>query len=430
MTNAVAVIPQGMQLPAHLQTAEMAAEIAAQNAAAAGGIKVGGFPKVSIEGSKFHEVDGGESRTYMVAAAPGQPPLPMMCLEAVIIAANPAIIKTYYAKKWQKGDDAAPDCQSSNGVTPDSFVATKQSAVCATCPQNQWGSKISEATGKEVKACSDSKQLVILPAGDLAYKALGLAVTPAALGDWGKFIKALSDRSIPITSIVTNITFDHTASFPKLQFAFNRFLTAEEFAKVQERAKGDDVRMIVAPSQPAAAAPALAAPAVHIALPPAVEGTRVEITNNTSAPIHVTPPATTGFGAAPQGVAGTPAPTPAPAPTAAPRTRKPRTPVATPAGADLSHLPDAIKAAVLAVGAESVAGKALLAQFPVPTAAPVQTAPVQEPAAASSAGSPGFAAPVAPVVAPVQAPTAQVTSSAESLKALLMKKLGVTAPAA
>lgn len=438
MTTSLATIPQGANLPAHLQTPEAAAQIAAANAAAAGGIKTGGFPKVSIEGGKFHEidqsVDGGQPRTYMVAAQPGQPPLPMMCLEAVIIAANPALVKTFYAKKWTKGDDASPDCQSSNGIVPDAFVVNKQSPVCATCQQNQWGSKISEATGKEVKACTDSKQLVILPGADLTYKALGLSVTPAALGEWGKYVKALSDRNIPVNSVVTNVTFDHTASFPKLQFAYNRFLTAEEYTQVMKRVEGDDVKLIISPLRTpplALLAPAAAAPVA----PPAPVQPRPQ------PPQPPQPqPQPAGFGAAPI----TPPIAPAAAPAVQGRVRRTRAQieadnaakaaVAAPA-VDLSYLPPAIRMSVAAVGIDTTAGKAILAQFPKPatvqeTVQPAvvtpQPATVQE-TVRETVQLAGFGASAA---AKSAIPAAGITAAGMSLKALLEKKLGINQPAA
>jgi hypothetical protein len=453
MSTALAIVPQGIALPAHLQTAETAALVAATNAAAAGGIKTGGFPKISIEGGKFHEVDsgvdGGHPRTYMVAPKPGQPASPLMCLETVIIAANPSLVKTYYAAKWTKGMAETPNCQSSNGVTPDVGVPNKQADVCATCPQNQWGSKISEATGKEVKACTDSKQLAVLPAADLTYKALGLSVTPAALGDWGKYIKALSDRNIPITSVVTNITFDHTASFPKLQFSYNRFLTAEEYQAVQQRTQGDDVKAIVAPQRtlalPAPAAlPALPAPTLPVAKAP-------EPVIPTAAPVPVTLPSVataTGFGAAPT-VAQTPAST-ASVPEAPKRVRRTReqiaadaaasnaaqTPPPAPAGPEtmFAYLPPEILAVVRTVGFASPAGLALIAAYPKPVEAPAPTppavpapvAPAPNPSAAPA--SSGFGASVSAAVAAApasQAPAAGVTTAGASLKALLEAKLGI-----
>ena len=192
MSTQLSVIPQGTQLPAHLQGPDAAAAIAAANAAAAGGIKTGGFPRISIKGGKFHEKDGGETKTYFMPALPGQPALPMMCLEAVVVAANPALTKLYYPSDYVEGDDKEPACSSSNGVTPDPHIAAPQSSVCATCPQNQWGSKVSTMSGKDIKACDDNKQLVVLPVGDLAYKALGLTITKATLRPPGRGLSVVN----------------------------------------------------------------------------------------------------------------------------------------------------------------------------------------------------------------------------------------------
>ena len=399
-TGTQVTVPQGIQLPAHLQGPDAAAAIAAANAAAAGGIKSGSFPRISIKGGKFHEKDGGETKTYFMPAAPGQPPLPMMCLEAVIVAANPALTKLYYKDPFAEGEDREPNCSSSNGVTPDSHITAPQNSVCATCPQNAWGSKVSKMSGKDIKACDDNKQLAVLPAMDLTYKALGLTITKAALTDWGKYVRALSDRGFPVDSIVTNLTFDATASFPKLQFAYNRFLTAEEYAKVKERQQGDDVKLIVSQSSRMVALPQLppptnaAAPAAQpaAATPPAGAPQTPAAAATPSGPQF--PPETTGFGATPQpaatqpvqemsiapsqeGHAGGAAPAAAPQPE---QKRKRRTRAEMEADAKgaqqiandpLAHLAPDIKATVLAVGAGSVAGKAILAQFPAPVVSPL-----------------------------------------------------------
>lgn len=247
-TGTNVALPDNLTLPAHLMTPEALAAIAAANAAAGGGIKTGGFPRISIKGGKFHLVKGGETHTILNPPdAPGAPALPKMLLQVVVVAANPAIVKTYYPGKFSEGDDGEPTCSSDNGQTPDSHIAAPQSPACATCTQNAWGSKISEASGKEIKACSDSKRLVILPAENLDYEAFALSITASALTGWGKYVKALSDKKIPINAVVTNVMFDSSASYPKLVFSFGRLLTAEEYAKVGVRVKGEDVQNIVSP---------------------------------------------------------------------------------------------------------------------------------------------------------------------------------------
>lgn len=445
MSNDIVAIPTNLALPARLQQPGIAAQIAADNAAAAGGIKTGGFARISIDANKFSIVDGGETQPLTTPGAPGQPALPMMCLEVVVVLANPSLSKTYYAKKWVKGSADEPDCRSANGQAPDPDVAQKQHTNCAACPQNQWGSKISELSGKEIKACGDSKQLALLPANDLAYKALGLAVKAGSLSNWGKYIQALSGRGYPITELVTNVTFDATQN-GVLNFGFNRFLSDDEAAKVKARAAGDDVKNIVSPSR-TIAAPALAAPVAAPALAAPVEPVVATPTVFAPSPVQQAPVfaqpeqppvMNTGFGAAPAPAA--PAPE---VPAAEPkRKRAPRQPTAPATGtADqrIAHLSPEFQAAIAAGGgADSVIGQALLAQFPAPAPASqvgvVNTAPlVQAPpppvAAAPAPAAPinvgGFGGAPAATPTPASAATPAGASAAMSLKDILQAKLGI-----
>jgi hypothetical protein len=158
MTGTAVIIPQNIQLPAHLQaSAEL---VAKYNAAAGGGIKTGGFPRISIAGSKFFIVEGGEKK---LITDPKNPALPLMQLEMVVIGANSRLSKVLYEDDFQPGDDKEPLCSSDDGIKPDMHLASPVFHSCATCPKNQWGSKISKASGKEVKACSDVKRLAMIP---------------------------------------------------------------------------------------------------------------------------------------------------------------------------------------------------------------------------------------------------------------------------
>lgn len=439
MSTALA-LPSNLQLPAHLLAPEAAAEIAAANAAAAGGIKTGAmFPKISIKANKFHEIDpaidAGAPRTYTVVAAPGQPALPMMCLEAVVIGANPAITKTYYEGDYVEGSAETPNCQSTDGIVPDAHVAKKENPVCATCPKNVWGSKVSKLSGKDIKACDDSKQLAILPGADLTYKALGLNIGKGSLKNWGKYVAELSGRNIPVAGVVTNVMFDNQAN-GILIFTYNRFLTAAEYEQVKARALGDDVKAICSPVRSIAlpapvVAPQLAAPTpAQVPPPPAFVPPPPPITPPAAPQPPAPPPAAaTGFGAVPQ----TAVPVAPAAPAAPARVRRTRAQIdadeaaakaAAAGGVDLSYLPEAIRTTIALVGAASPAGIALLAQYPRPTPA-VQEAPT---AASVASVVPPPAAPAgfgATVQAPpaTQAPAAGTSAAGQSLKEKLQAKL-------
>lgn len=340
MSTAIATIPE---LPSYLQVGSEAAR--ARNLAAMGGIKAGGFPRISIGGAKFHMIDGDDK---ILLTDPNNPDLPAMQLEVSVVGFNPGVSKTYYKGKWQEGDADEPDCSSDDGITPDPHVAAPQCSNCAGCPQNQWGSKISEQ-GKQIKACSDNKRLVILPVSDLdESKAIAFTITPASLKPWAEYVRALDSRGVEISTCVTKIQFDPNVTFPKLMFKFGRYLTPEELAIVRERETEDDVRLIASPRKSAPQAPRAAAPA---------------------APAQ----------------AAAPAPSPAPAPVAPPA------PAAAPAPAPVEAKPewkagltDQIAAAIEAVGGpDSPGGAALMAQFK-----PKQEAPAEPKAADPYEGLP------------------------------------------
>lgn len=238
-TTAVATIPA---VPAYLQ--QYVAQHADENAAAAGGIKAGSWPRISIGGSKFSIKQGGEKT---LIADPNNPQLPKMQLELVVVGHNPGVSKTFYEGDYVEGSDAEPECSSDDGITPDDGVPKRQSAACATCPQNQWGSKISKMSNKQIKACSDSKRLVVLKSDDLDGDAYELSITAGALKDWANYVRELDKQRIPVSAVVTHVFFDPAATYPKMLFKFGGFLSAEQLAIVEERKDGDDVLLIASP---------------------------------------------------------------------------------------------------------------------------------------------------------------------------------------
>lgn len=261
MTNALTTVPA--QLPAYLQ--KFHEKTKGINDGAIGGIKAQSWPRVNIGGSKFSIVKDGEKT---LITDPANPNLPKMQLELVVVGHNPAVSKLFYEGQWQEGDADEPDCSSDDGVRPDSHITEPQSSACATCPQNQWGSKINQQ-GKQIKACSDNKRLVVLPVHDLHSDALEFSVKPSALKPWAEYVRGLSGRGIDISTCVTLVYFDPAANYPKVMFRFGRFLSEDELNVVVARMDGDDVKMIATPRRntgpvipivPAQAAPAVAPP--------------------------------------------------------------------------------------------------------------------------------------------------------------------------
>lgn len=343
-----ALVISNIQLPAHLQNS---AAMLKESMLAAGGIKAGGFPSISIKGSKFHVKKDGETK---MITDPRDPQLPLMKLRVVIVGWNPDVSKTYYEGDYVTGDDREPDCRSDDGKFPDADIATPQHTDCTTCPQNMWGSKVSKASGKDVKACSDNKRLAVIAADALESEALALQVTPSSLKDFKAYADLLNSKSIPVQSVVTELTFDPQASYPRLQFGYGGFLEPDQYIVIERRALGHDVAVIKNPRVVSSVAPRTTQTAISPSVMTAAKLAVAAATNAPAAPAPATPNQK-------------PAETPAPAPLQ----------MAPPADTRLDHLDPAMKAVVVgAGGADSPVGIAILTQFPAPKpVAPVAVDP-------------------------------------------------------
>lgn len=298
------IVPANIKVPAHL-----AARVGVQSALAqslTGGLSAGGesYPRISIKGARFRIIDG-DTETVLDSTT----------LDVVIVGANPRLSKTWYAKQWTPDSEpSAPECFSLDGIGPDPQSTNPQNDLCASCPQNAWGSKVTPQ-GQQIKACADQKRLAVVAADDPTGPVYLLQVTPAALKGLNQFQKELSVRGIPPEIVKTKVSFDTDASYPKLKFTFGGFLDEETQAVVDELFGTAKVKEITGenPRTPVAV-PKLAAPA-PVAPKPAVK----EVVEEDVAPAP-TPAAAPkrGFGA-PKSEAKPKAATPKAAPAAAPQ---------------------------------------------------------------------------------------------------------------
>jgi len=247
------LIPANIQVPAHI-AARMGQQSSLASSIASGLAAGESYPRISIKGSRFRIVEG---KTETV--------LDQTKLNVVIVGANPRLSKTYYAKQWDPNDEpTGPDCFSLDGIGPDASVQNAENDLCASCPKNAWGSKIS-GNGQQIKACSDQKRLAIVAAEDPEGPIYLLQVTPAALKGLNQYQKELSVRGIPPEVVKTVLSFDTDASFPKLKFGFGGFLEAHEQEVVDKLFGSDEVKEItgekvIASQSAEAAAPAAVAP--------------------------------------------------------------------------------------------------------------------------------------------------------------------------
>jgi len=288
------LVPANIQVPAHLAARIGTPSLLAQSMA--GGLGTGGesIPRISIKGARFRIVEG-DTETVLDSTT----------IEVVIVGANPRLSKTWYAKAWTPDSEPqAPDCFSLDGIGPDPQSTQPQNDLCASCPQNAWGSKVTPQ-GQQIKACADQKRLAVVSADDPTGPVYLLQVTPAALKGLNQYQKELAMRGIAPEIVRTRISFDTDASFPKLKFGFGGFNDADVQTAVDPLFGADSVKEITGEVlRQAVAVPKIAAPAPVAPKPAVVEAAPAPVP-----PVEEKPaPAKRGFGA-PKKAASAPAAT-------------------------------------------------------------------------------------------------------------------------
>lgn len=235
MSNIIAF--ESKSLPAYLANVDVAA-INADLTSHAGS----GFPVISIKGKTFAIVRDGE-RTVLTKDVDGEK-IPAPSIDVVLLKANKGTSKVFYAKGYTEGAEGVkPDCFSNTGDKPDASVENPQAKSCATCPHNQWGSKVGE-NGSKGKACQDSVRMAIATP-DLLNDPYLLRVPPASIRALGEYGEMLKKRGVGYNMVVTKISFDMDAPTPKLVFKPVGFLDEAGFRAAQETAASDVVKNIL-----------------------------------------------------------------------------------------------------------------------------------------------------------------------------------------
>jgi len=278
------------------------------------------YPRLSIKGSRFRIIEDGVESL-----------LDAVTLDIVIVGANPGLSKTWYGTAWTPDSEpTTPDCFSMDGIAPSPSSTLPQNDLCASCPQNAWGSRVTQQ-GTKVKACADQKRLAVLAADDPSGSVYLLQVTPAAIKGMKGYWKKLQQHGIIPEIARTVVSFDTDASFPKLKFAFGGYLTPEAQKVVDERLEDAIIKEITGGGEPApqpvpqpvvpsTPAPQPAALAV-IAPQPVVTGFGAAIAANgaaSPAPVAAAEPVPAPVAAAEPVPAPVAAAEPVPAPVAAP----------------------------------------------------------------------------------------------------------------
>lgn len=237
------------QVPSFVKKGEVSA-IAKSLMGGSGG---GGGKRISIRGGVFRLVSDGKE----VASIEDRH------LDVVVVNAAPKISRIFYMGKYDADNPSAPDCWSANGETPDPNAANKQSATCASCPQNISGSGEGSS-----RACRYQQRLAVALANDVGGDVMQLTLPAQSI--FGKeegdnrplqaYARFLAAQNASPDQVVTRLKFDTKAAVPKLFFKATRWLTEDEYETVQAQgqtpAATNAITMTVAQTDKVPAAPA------------------------------------------------------------------------------------------------------------------------------------------------------------------------------
>lgn len=216
--------PGGAQLPAAFQGKTVAKAFLNQTDLETGseGIE-GGYPILKFAGKVWSLQWRGENRKFL--RPDGDGPRGSIDMIFARMATNKA--KTFYPPGFKDGSREKPICWSNDGARPDPAVppSQKQSAACAGCPKNVFGSRVTD-DGKQAKACGDHKRTAIIIDPKLVSDLLGVAfsepvllrIPAASLTDFGIFSDTMKAQGFPIQSILVKVSFDPTKNYPKFKF--------------------------------------------------------------------------------------------------------------------------------------------------------------------------------------------------------------------
>ena len=184
--------------------------------------------RISIRNGAFHLVSGGKEILTSEENS----------LKVVVVRVSPKTSRTYYEGLYTEGSNAAPDCWSNDGETPDANCSNRQSNACATCRQNQIGSGQRE----DSRACRFNRRIAVVLADQIEQGDIYQMIIPATSlfgeGEKGKmtlqqYAEFLKKNGVGITAVITEMKFDRTAQNPKLVFRAVNHVTKEQYDTIK-----------------------------------------------------------------------------------------------------------------------------------------------------------------------------------------------------
>lgn len=194
----------------------------------------GGMPRISIRGSRFRLIEGGEQVSVSKSDT-----MNIMIVEAATVS------RTYYEGTYDPENPAPPLCWSQDSQVPSPDVPDdqRQSARCADCKFNVKGSGQGNS-----RACRFAQRLAVMLEGDLE-KLYQMQIPAASIfgeakgSDMGMqaYVKFLHARGAPVQAVMTEMRFDENSESPKLFFKPVRALNEDEVQAVLSKRGTEEV---------------------------------------------------------------------------------------------------------------------------------------------------------------------------------------------
>jgi hypothetical protein len=217
----------GNTLPAHLRNLELDATTKALMGGGSNG------KRISIRGNVFRMIVGGKEVAQNDDRA----------MNVIIVRAAEKISRSFYAGTYVEGQNSAPACQSTDGVTPDKGVKNAQSTNCQNCQQNIKGSGQGDS-----RACRFNQRVALALENNIGGDVYQLTLPGQSIfgtGDNGKmplqqYAKFLGGHGLPVGTVVTEMRFDTASATPKLTFRAVRPLSVDELAESKRQGESAD----------------------------------------------------------------------------------------------------------------------------------------------------------------------------------------------
>lgn len=193
-----------------------------------GGMDGNLYPRLAFKSGRFR-IRNGEDEIVLKSTE----------IDVIILKDYPHISRLFFGSGYDPdGENGRPTCASADGVNPLPTVPNPQNGLCATCPQNEKGSNITD-DGKKSRACGFFKRLIVKVVGyeDIGpvvadMKAMTLFGESRSSENWWSlkaYFARLKKNGVLPFQIVTKLGFDVDESVPKILFQPTEYVSEHTF---------------------------------------------------------------------------------------------------------------------------------------------------------------------------------------------------------